>query len=80
MYDRLPGLIHREMTREEFDDFPRRLGWKQEYCGGKIHVSPYSACVPQRLGEPGDQQIGELAALAGSLAHQRQGAGRAAAK
>ena len=46
MSDELPRPIHREMTLEDFHDFPRHLGWKHEYYGGRIHVAPRPACVP----------------------------------
>jgi N-acetylglutamate synthase-like GNAT family acetyltransferase len=32
--------IHCPMTWEEFRDFPRLLGWKHEYYGGELHVTP----------------------------------------
>ena len=57
MSDQLPGPIHREMTAEEFDDFPRHLGWKYEYYGSKIHVTPRPACVPLIL-RPGATDFG----------------------
>jgi GNAT superfamily N-acetyltransferase len=28
------------MTVEEYRDFPRRIGWKHEYYGGEIHITP----------------------------------------
>jgi len=37
--------IHQTMSLEEFHDFPRRLGWKHEYYGGKIHVTPAETAV-----------------------------------
>jgi GNAT superfamily N-acetyltransferase len=32
--------IHRRLTFQEFEDFPQRLGWKHEYDGEAIHVTP----------------------------------------
>jgi GNAT superfamily N-acetyltransferase len=32
--------LHQEMTWEEYLAFPRKLGWKYEYFGDALHVSP----------------------------------------
>ncbi len=37
--------LHRKMSWEEFEDFPHRLGWKHEYYGGSIHLTPSKTAV-----------------------------------
>ena len=41
--------LHEPMTVEEFRDFPRRLGWKHEYYGGEIHITPAHLVVTLAL-------------------------------
>ncbi len=68
MSDQLPGPIHRQMTIEEYHDFPRHLGWKYEYYGGKIHVTRREVMVPLILDLPRGRRGGrsEKAARQGS--------------
>lgn len=37
--------LHRKMSLEEFENFPHRLGWKHEYCGDALHLSPSHTAI-----------------------------------
>lgn len=39
------NFLHKKMTWEEFEDFPRRIGWKHEYYDGSIHLSPSKTAI-----------------------------------
>jgi GNAT superfamily N-acetyltransferase len=38
-------LLHKQMSWEEFENFPRHLGWKHEYYDGALHLSPYEFAI-----------------------------------
>lgn len=37
--------FHKEMSFEEFERVPERMGWKKEYYGGKCHITPFYIAV-----------------------------------
>ncbi len=37
--------IHQKMNWQEYENFPWRLGWKHEYYGGEIHVTPSKVAI-----------------------------------
>lgn len=42
--------LHQEASPDDRDRFPHRLGWKNEYYGGKVHITPaHTAIVSMRL-------------------------------
>ncbi len=40
---------HRRMSWQEFLDLPRSVGWKHEYYGGKVHITPAHQSIPLEL-------------------------------
>jgi L-amino acid N-acyltransferase YncA len=41
--------VHRKMSAAAFKRLPRRLGWKYEYFGDKVHITPMKLFLTMRL-------------------------------